>query len=223
VVPNFVSDRTLRDQRRDTVDTPELPDPPFVLFAGDMTPDKGVDILLEAHAGLPDAPPLVFLGRPYSPPAGAPSRNVRVLGLRDHATVLEAARRSAVTVVPSLLPEAFGLIALEAMAMGTPVVAARSGALPEIVEDGATGLLVPPGDVDALRDALERLLSDQALRRQMGAAARRRAEQFSESTVVPRLERVYRDLIRPRSSGDGATAPSGRIRAAPVSEDPGEK
>jgi glycosyltransferase involved in cell wall biosynthesis len=111
-------------------------------------------------------------------------------------------RRCAVAVVPSITPESFGFVALEAMVLGRPVVAARSGALPEIVSDGETGLLTPPGDATALATALSRLLDDPGLRERMGSAGRRRAEQFSESRVVQRVETIYQDLLERRRTTD---------------------
>ena len=90
--------------------------------------------------------------------------------------------------------EAFGLVALEAMAAGRPVIAADHGGLQEIVANGETGLLVAPGDADALRDALRRLHSDPDLRARMGAAAIQRVKRFTPARVVPELEDVYGQL-----------------------------
>jgi len=85
---------------------------------------------------------------------------------------------------------------LEAMAHGLPVVATSVGGIPEAVSDGVEGFLVPPGDVAALEDRLQRLLSNKALRRQMGEAARRKVERlFSAEVVVPQLEALYSELI----------------------------
>jgi glycosyltransferase involved in cell wall biosynthesis len=92
-----------------------------------------------------------------------------------------------VAVVPSLT-EAFGLVALEALACGVPVVATTAGGLKEIVIDGECGLLVPPGDTAALARALRLLLTDEQLRRRLSAAARLRAENFS-------LQRRSRELL----------------------------
>jgi glycosyltransferase involved in cell wall biosynthesis len=71
------------------------------------------------------------------------------------------------------------------------VVAAAHGGLPDVVEDGVSGILVAPGDATALRGALERLVDDPALRARMGEAARLRAQRFSAGEVLPRLERIY--------------------------------
>ncbi|HET6908294.1 MAG TPA: glycosyltransferase family 4 protein, partial [Mycobacteriales bacterium] len=85
-------------------------------------------------------------------------------------------QRAEIYVQPSRR-EAFGLAALEAMQAGLPVIASAVGGLPELVVDGATGRLVPPGDVDALATAMAVLINDPELRRTWGTAARQRAEQ----------------------------------------------
>jgi 2-deoxystreptamine N-acetyl-D-glucosaminyltransferase/2-deoxystreptamine glucosyltransferase len=80
------------------------------------------------------------------------------------------------------------------MAGGTPVVASDVGGIPEIVQHGVSGLLVPPGDAVALREALAELIADPGRRRAMGEAARRRSHDFAASTIVPSLENLYLQL-----------------------------
>ena len=80
--------------------------------------------------------------------------------------------------------------------MGRPVVASRIGGLPEIVLDGETGLLVPPGDWRTLRGAIQCLLDDPAQRERMGALARQRVVEFQARAVVPRIEQVYQEVLQ---------------------------
>jgi glycosyltransferase involved in cell wall biosynthesis len=193
VVPNFIPEPSPAGAAADAdrhVDG--LPAGDFVLYAGDLSLDKGIDVLLAAYAGLDDAPPLVLIGRPCILPTARPA-NVRVLGLRPHEAVLEAWRRCAVAVVPSVWDEPFGMVALEALAAGRPVIATDAGALPEIVGDGEAGVVVPRRDPLALREALRRVLDDAEVRERMGAAARRRADTFRASAVVPLVERAYEE------------------------------
>ncbi len=115
------------------------------------------------------------------------------LGPLPHPLAIEALRRSLFAVAPSLLPESFGIVALEAAAAGKPAIASDIGGLSDIVADGETGLLVPAGDGGALRAALQRLCDDDGLRARMGEAAARRASKlFSPDAVVPQFEAAYR-------------------------------
>ena len=101
--------------------------------------------------------------------------------------------------------EPFGLINLEAMGCETPVVASAVGGILEVVEDGKTGLLVPPAQPEALAAALGRVLGNPTLAREMGRAGRKRVEEkFSWASVAERTEQVYADAIAEfkRSSGD---------------------
>jgi glycosyltransferase involved in cell wall biosynthesis len=177
---------------------PPLP-PEFILFVGDVTYDKGVAVLLASHALLSRRLPLVLIGRNRQPELVAAAANdVHVLGPLPHDLVLEAWRRATVAVVPSIVPEGFPLVALEAMAAGRPVIASRTGGLPEVVVDEETGLLVGPGDVGELQRALERLLADESLRRRLGRAGRERAGLFSAQNILPQVEEAYTDALEHR-------------------------
>jgi glycosyltransferase involved in cell wall biosynthesis len=142
----------------------EESDPPEVLFAGRLSPEKGIDDLLAAADGLR----LVVAG-------DGPLRD-RVPGALGFVSRDELARlygRAAVVACPSRR-EGLGVVCAEAMAHARPVVASAVGGLLDLVVDGETGLLVPPGDRAALRASLERLIADRALRRRLGAAGRER-------------------------------------------------
>jgi len=118
--------------------------------------------------------------------------------------VVQLYSHAAVFACPSVY-EPFGIINLEAMACGTPVVASAVGGILEVVEDGKTGLLVPPARPDELAAALRRLLEDPALARSMGEAGRKRVEEkFSWASVAARTQQVYGDAIDEfkRSAGD---------------------
>ena len=105
--------------------------------------------------------------------------------------------RAQLSVCPSLY-EGFGLPVAEAMACGLPVVATSGGALPEVVEDGVTGILVPPADARALAEATDSLMRDAQLRRRMGQAGRQRIlEKFSWRKAALQTEAVYQQVCQP--------------------------
>jgi len=160
--------------------------PPRVLFAGRLSPEKGIDELLEATRGLE----LHVVG-------DGPLRD-RVPSARGFVPPDQLAREyaeAAVVCCPSRR-EGFGLVAAEAMAHARPVVATRVGGLVDLVIDGETGLLVAPRDPVALRHALERLLSDPALRGRLGAAGREHVRAYCDWDVVTtRLLDVYRSAL----------------------------
>jgi glycosyltransferase involved in cell wall biosynthesis len=121
------------------------------------------------------------------------AESISFLGWRQDVDALH--RRWQVFAQPSI-HEGFGLAALEAMASGLPVVASATGGLPELVEDGVTGFVVPVGDVDALADRLGRLLEDEELRVRMGQAARDRVrEHFSGGAMGAKIAQVYDRLL----------------------------
>ncbi|MFV1985835.1 MAG: glycosyltransferase family 4 protein [Gemmatimonadota bacterium] len=176
---------------------------PIVLAACRASKHKGIHHLLRAFDRLErdperpeNRPALVYAG---DGPDFADLRSLRerldygsdvhLLGYRaDVPTLIEAA---AVCVVPSVWAEAFGLAALEPMALRRPVVASEVGGLPEVVVDGETGVLVPPGDERALSTALGALLADPGARHRMGEAGRRRVfERFERRAQLDRLAEV---------------------------------
>lgn len=126
------------------------------------------------------------------------AEGVRLLGFReDVGTVLGAADA---VVVPSTRPEPLGLVALEAAAAGLPVVASAHGGLAEVVRDGETGLLVPPGDRAALAAALKRLAGDPELGSRLGEAAARDVQQrFSHERMLREIQDLYERLLSPDS------------------------
>jgi glycosyltransferase involved in cell wall biosynthesis len=194
VIPNFVPDDVATPRAGMEPFLAQLPGGEFILFVGDLSPDKGFGVLLRAYAGLVDAPPLVTIGRPSVDTPKEFPPNVVLLTNWPHDAVMEAWRRSIFGLVPSVWPDPCPTVAMEAMATGRPVIAARMGGLPDIVDDGETGFLVAPGDEGALRQRMKQLLSDSGLRSRMGTAARKKVVEFQACTVIPRIEHVYESL-----------------------------
>jgi glycosyltransferase involved in cell wall biosynthesis len=196
VIPNFIRELPAPPPPEDP-QLAALPREPFILYFGDVTLDKGGGHLADAYRALENPPPLVLVGRCFLEEV-ASLPGVVALGPMPHRYAIEALRRSLFTVVPSILPETFGLVALETAAAGKPVVASDIGGLSDVVIDGETGLLVPAGDREALGAAMARLLAAAGLRERMGEAARRRAAEFGPDTVVPQFEQAYELAMQAR-------------------------
>ena len=164
----------------------EPAEPPEVLFVGRLSQEKGILELVQAADGIP----LTVAG-------DGPLRD-RVpgaLGFVPHHALPPLYERAAVVAVPSHR-EGFGVACAEAMAHARPVVASAVGGLLDLVVDGETGLLVPPRDVPALRDALDRLLGDAGLRRRLGEAGRARVrERFSWPAVTDATIAAYEGAL----------------------------
>jgi len=179
---------------------------PHMVFAcRQLFPRKGIRFLIEAAAKLKPRYPdlkLVLAGDGFERPAL--ERQARALGIaadtiflgwRPNAELPQYYRAAAVSVVPSL-EEGFGIPAAEAMGCEVPVVASDAGGLPEVVEDGVTGLVVPKGDADALAAGIDRLLADEQLRVRMGRAGRERALRlFDWERTAERFEELYQEVI----------------------------
>jgi glycosyltransferase involved in cell wall biosynthesis len=198
VHPPMVPDG-LRETARDTPRPQFLPaDDGFVMFAGALGRHKGVDVLLAARGKMRHQARLVLLGTPQPDTPAVDDPGVTVVYNVPHPQVMASWARASVAVMPSVCHEALGFAAVEAMIAGRPVVASSVGGLREMVRDGATGLLVPPGDAGALAAALDTLLDDPGLRQRMGAAGQERTRDFGVRTAVPFIVAAYRDAVRRR-------------------------
>ena len=171
------------------------PAEPRLAAVGRLIPIKGFDVLLRAFEQARERVPALTLelagsGQLDAELRAAAPKGVTLLGRVAPATpVLE---RAAVVVVPSR-GEGFGMVALEAMERGRAVIASDVGGLPELVQAGENGLVVPAEDETALAEALVALATDPERTRQMGEAGRRRAlEQFTEEAAADRIDAIYR-------------------------------
>ncbi len=176
---------------------------PVIAMACRLVEQKGVSDALQAFAGtraeFPQARLLIAGDGPLrarlqneAVQAGL-GESVRFLGWREDVPEFLAA--CDVFLMPSLW-EGFGLVLLEAMARGLPVVASRVSAIPEVVVDGETGLLAAAGDIPAIRDALLTLLRDPAMARRMGERGRQRLETcFGEERMVRQTCALYQELL----------------------------
>lgn len=196
-----------------------LPDGPLVLFVGRIDPVKGIDTLFQSFQRLLESrdwagaePTLVFIGGLINDELGLDgmdtelsnlARHAEELGVRDRVIFRGSQSREQlpdyysaadVCTVPSRY-ESFGLVAVEAMACGTPIVASRVGGLQFTIRDGQSGLLVPHSDPVALSDALAHVLTDHDLANRMSAEARRAAIRYSWQMVSSSMVDVYQQLV----------------------------
>lgn len=185
-----------------------------ILFVGRIEPLKGIDSLLRAIAILRERTPDALKDVHVAIIGGDPNADqldaemlrlqtihseldlrslVTFLGAKDQE-ILPAYYAAADMVVMPSHYESFGMVGLEAMAMGTPVIASRVGGLAHLVQDGVIGYLVPPHTPEALAERIHHLLSDEDHRRQLGRQAQRYAQQFGWSQIVDRMLAVYAEL-----------------------------
>jgi glycosyltransferase involved in cell wall biosynthesis len=175
----------------------------FALFVGRLSPEKGVDTLLRAWERLGPKYPLKIVGDgplAESVRAHAATRgHLDWSGHLDHDAVLDLVGEAACLLVPSLWYETFGRTIIEAYARGTPVIASRLGAMSELVDDGRTGLLVEPGNPDALAEAVRTVTADPLRREGMRQASRREyQEKYTGERNHTLLTEIYTAAVRRR-------------------------
>jgi glycosyltransferase involved in cell wall biosynthesis len=170
------------------------------MFVGAIGRHKGVDILLEARRRMRHRLPLVLIGTPRADSPPIDDQGVIVAHNVPSAQVMASWMRASIAVVPSVWHEPLGQVAVEAMLVGRPVVASDVGGLRDVVQHGSTGLMVPPGDPDALAAALDGLVDSPALRQQLGEAGQTRARQFEAAAVGPRIVEVFEEALLHRSA-----------------------
>jgi alpha-1,3-rhamnosyl/mannosyltransferase len=155
--------------------TPGGDEQDYLLYAGTLEPRKGIGDLLEAWSALPSRPRLVLAGDRGWRTKVPDDPDVEVRGFVSRSELRDLYRGALAFIYPSRY-EGFGLPPLEAMACGAPVIATRTGAIPEYSGDAA--LLVPPGDRQALREAMARLIADRGLRRELRERGPARAAHY---------------------------------------------
>jgi glycosyltransferase involved in cell wall biosynthesis len=186
-------------------------DRPRILCIGRLVPRKGVDDVIRAVAGLPEVELLIAGGPPADRLDSDPevarlralaggSRTVRLLGQVPHDRLPQLIR-SADLVVSVPWYEPFGIVPLEAMACGVPVLTSAVGGMLDTVLPGRTGLLVPARDPAAIRAAIRRLLADAGTRREMAAAGVRRAHsRYRWAAIAAATEQSYRRTLDARQA-----------------------
>jgi glycosyltransferase involved in cell wall biosynthesis len=195
---------SLRDPVEDSAAVADrLPD--TLVCVGRLHPSKGQDVVIRALRQVKETRPDVriqFIGEgPSRDHLESLARNLDVAQLCEftgnlkHVEVMDRMRKAALVIVPSI-DEAFGIVNVEALAVGTPVIASKTGGIPEIIRDGIEGLLVPPGDSTAMAASILQLLIDHRVRAEMGRNARRRfLSAFEQRSVIEDQANWLCDLI----------------------------
>lgn len=173
----------------------QLPQEPFILFVGALQKHKGIYQLLEAYQRLSSPPPLVLIGMDYpDSPKSFPSGVVVFYNL-PHSYVMTAWAKCIFGVLPSICAETFGNVIIEAMSQGKAVISSDIGGPSDIIKHGVSGLLIPPGDVQALAGAMQKMIDDLDLRQRLGRAAKEQVESYSPAVVIPQFEALYQKMV----------------------------
>lgn len=208
VIPNGIDIKEYdinlsKEKCRDILKLPQ--DKKIILFVGSIAPHKGPDVLLKAiskiEKNMRDIK-LVFVGtgvmvnelKILSEKLGI-KKIVDFVGFVDGYKKVMYYKSSDIFVLPTIESEMFGIVNLEAMACGIPVVASRIGGIPDLVNDGENGLLVHPNDVDSLSDAITYLLQREELCKIMGIEGNKRVENYSLESIAEKMGKIYEDIL----------------------------
>src|SRR3954451_889856 len=196
IIPNAVDTAALQSSA--AASTPPLAGP-YALYLGKLAPNKGTTHLVQVieHAGL-DWPVVVAGDGPereaIAREAARSTRDIRLVGWVDQRMATAWMAHASLLVFPSRGPESLSRVLIEASALGVPIAAMNTGGTPDIIQNGETGLL--SRTLEEFAADIRRLRDDPDLRARLGAAARARAfTAFDSSVVIPRIERLYRDLL----------------------------
>jgi glycosyltransferase involved in cell wall biosynthesis len=174
---------------------------PRVLFVGRLAPQKGVGTLVAA-AGLLEDPGAQILLVGAGPERKALERESERISVADrlhfvgffaHDRLPAVLAHADLLILPSLYEE-LGTVLLEAMQAALPIVASKTGGIPDVIEDGVNGLLVPPGDPEALARAIDRVLADRKLARRLSEGVQERAKDYDWEVLAERVLRIYQDV-----------------------------
>ena len=176
----------------------------LLLYVGNFEPRKGLDILIKAMPRIlkeAQNTNLVLVGdgimrdklEALAKKLGV-AEHVKFTGFVNKSEKIRYYKSADIFILPSLY-EIFGIVNLEAMACGIPVVASKVGGIPEVVKDGKNGLLIPPGNSEALADALIYLLENEDVREKMGKSGRKKVEGYSWERIAEETEKVYNEVL----------------------------
>jgi glycosyltransferase involved in cell wall biosynthesis len=191
VLPNMINTNMISKQNENSANGQ------YIAYVGRLSNEKGIDILLKATSKLPDLPVRIAGNGPLmSKIIKYTSINLKILGQLNRSEMVTFYKNARFLVVPSLWFETFGLIILEAMSNGIPVIASRIGAIPELVEDGITGLLFEPGNHIELATKMKMLWENYDLCKKMGEIGKERViKKYNESAYFNNLLSIYKHTL----------------------------
>jgi glycosyltransferase involved in cell wall biosynthesis len=197
VIPNFWEEEKYNPKLEANRAFPDN----VILFVGALSPHKGVDVLIEAYEKLNTETKLVVIGRQSPDYSLKTTKNVMIVENAPFNTIMEAYSKCRFVVMPSIWPEPFGLVALEAMGCRKAIIASNVGGLRDIVVNGKTGILIPPNDSDRFAEAMHYLLENPLTAKEMG----RRGygylmRDYTPDIVIPKIEKIYADLCSSKDS-----------------------
>jgi glycosyltransferase involved in cell wall biosynthesis len=189
-IPNFYSPHIDREQKN----AGHLPND-FILFAGWLMPHKGIDVLIEACQKLNTKTKLLIIGMEHPDYHYQSGENIFVVKNAPHHVVMAAMSRCKFVVIPSVWPEPFAQVAIEAMSQEKALIASDIGGLKDIIVDGETGILVPANNSDKLAEVISYLLERPEVAAKMGQRGYERfIKNYTPDVVVPRVIDVYQSL-----------------------------
>jgi len=195
-LPNFIELRQFHEVQHNY----------HLLFVGRLETIKGVEFLIQAMSIIIKAFPQTTLTI-----VGEGSQKINLFNLTQKLRLEEHIRfigwvenkdldtyyeKASLVVVPSISVEAFGLVILEAMSAGRPVIGTNVGGIPELIEEGVNGYLVAPGNPEQIADKVIKLFAEEKLLTELGRNARRKAEEFSAEKHLENLEKIYAEVIK---------------------------
>jgi len=203
IIPNGVDDAVFTPRReKEKIKEKFGIEGKVVLYVSRMSYRKGPHVLLNAFSQIDDAVLIMVGSGEMLPFLRAQAKflkienRVKFVGYVKNEILPEIFGMADVFVLPSITAEAFGIVILEAMASGLPVVATDVGGIPEIVKESKSGLLVPPGNELELRNAIQKLILDDDLRELLGSNGRKAVEErYSWNRVTEKIEKTYEDVI----------------------------